>query len=316
MKLLQRIISISLVLVLCFSVLAVTGCDEEQNEGYNIYYKNEDGNMLVSAGYNTETTATLKLAEEFVDKLRNVGDKKEYVSIFPDELKVEKIEYKEPIISIYFDSAYNEMTSEAELMLRAGLVKTLAQINGVTHIQFYVDDVPAQYSDGTNIGLLDAADFVDDSAQGMDSIQWTSVELYYCNERGDKLVKYKEDMAYSKNASLERMVVEKLIKGPTDKNMQATVPSTIKLLDISLNDRVCYVNLDASFLTEMVNVSAEIPVYSIVNTLCSLPGIDSVRILINGDMTKVYREVVKLDTDLKFNYEIVDNQTTNSLYVK
>ena len=94
--------------------------------------------------------------------------------------------------------------------------------------------------------------------------------------------------------------------------MQATVPATIKVLDITVNERVCYVNLDASFLTEMVNVSAELPVYSIVNTLCSLPGIDSVKILVNGKTTEVYRETVKINGNLTFNYDIVEGSTDNN----
>lgn len=48
--------------------------------------------------------------------------------------------------------------------------------------------------------------------------------LYYSNKMGDKLVKKVESVAYSKNTSLERIIVEQLIKGPGDSTMNSTLP--------------------------------------------------------------------------------------------
>ncbi len=312
MEVLKKFVRYSFVTIITLMLIVLVGCEEEETQGYDIYYKSAKEAKLVSYKYESDVTDVEKLAQEFVEQLKNADNMKDGSSLFTGAVVVEKLEYKTSVLNVYFNNEYNNMSSADELFLRAGLVKTLVQIEGVDYIQLYVDGALAQYSDGTFIGLLDATDFVDDSAAGMDSIQWKEIELYYANERGDKLVEYSEEVAYTKNVSLERVVVEKLIKGPSDKKMQATVPATIKLLDISVNDRVCYVNLDASFLNEMVNVSAELPVYSIVNTLCSLPGIDSVRIMVNGDKVKTYRETVKLDKDLTFNYDIVEYDATNS----
>lgn len=312
MEVLKKFVRYSFVTIITLMLIVLVGCEEEEAQGYDIYYKSAKEAKLVSYKYESDVTDVEKLAQEFVEQLKNADNMKDGSSLFTGAVVVEKLEYKTSVLNVYFNNEYNNMSSADELFLRAGLVKTLVQIEGVNYIQLYVDGALAQYSDGTLIGLLDATDFVDDSAAGMDSIQWKEIELYYANERGDKLVEYSEEVAYTKNVSLERVVVEKLIKGPSDKKMQATVPATIKLLDISVNDRVCYVNLDASFLNEMVNVSAELPVYSIVNTLCGLPGIDSVRIMVNGDKVKTYRETVKLDKDLTFNYDIVEYDVTNS----
>ena len=81
--------------------------------------------------------------------------------------------------------------------------------------------------------------------------------MYYADKLGDKLVKTSVAVAYSKNVSLEKMVVERLIKGPSDTSVYATLPTDLKLLNISVSNRVCYVNLSTTFLTEMVNVSNE-----------------------------------------------------------
>ena len=69
---------------------------------------------------------------------------------------------------------------------------------------------------------------------------------------------------------------------------------------------MCYVNLSSAFINEMVNVSNEIPIYSIVNTLCDQGNIDSVKIMINGDSSKSYREVISLENTFSFNSDIVE----------
>ena len=69
---------------------------------------------------------------------------------------------------------------------------------------------------------------------------------------------------------------------------------------------MCYVNLSSAFINEMVNVSNEIPIYSIVNTLCAQGNIDSVKIMINGDSSKSYREVISLENTFSFNSDIVE----------
>ena len=132
-------------------------------------------------------------------------------------------------------------------------------------------------------------------------------QLYYADKLGDKLVKTSVAVAYSKNVSLEKMVVERLIKGPSDTSVYATLPTDLKLLNISVSNRVCYVNLSTTFLTEMVNVSNEIPVYSIVNSLCELDSVDAVKIMINGDSSKTFRESISLDSTFTFNEAIVSS---------
>ncbi len=304
--LIKRKKSIALaIILLTVSILSCVGCSKKEDIGYDIYYKNGAGNQLITIKYKSETHDTLKLARELVEQMKTVQKKSEYVCLQPDYVVIENITLESDIISVYFNKGYNDMSEEAELLLRAGLVKTVTQIPNIRYVQIYVENVAAQYSDGKPMLLLEADDFVDDSVSGMASIEWKEVDLYYANALGDKLVRRRQKIAYSKNVSLEKVVMERLINGPSDNDSEATLPANLKLLSISVVDGVCYVNLDSSFMTEMVNVSSELPVYSIVNTLCGLKGIDSVRIMINGDTTKTYRETVMLDSNLKFNWELI-----------
>lgn len=304
-KRLKNILCITLILAV--SIPGIVGCSKKEETGYDIFYKNGAGNQLISVKYESGTKNTLELVRELIDRMNAIQKKSKYICLMPEYVVVENVTLETDIVSVYFNKGYNDMPDDAELLLRAGLVKTITQIPEVRYVQIYVEDVVAQYSDGKNMLLLEADDFVDDSVGGMASIEWREVDLYYANSLGDKLVRKRQKIAYSKNVSLEKVVMERLISGPSDNDSEPTLPSNLKLLSISVIDGVCYVNLDSSFLTEMVNVSSELPVYSIVNTLCSLKGIDYVQIMINGDTTKAYRDTVSLDSNLQFNRDIIGN---------
>ncbi len=68
--------------------------------------------------------------------------------------------------------------------------------------------------------------------------------------QGDQLVEEKREVMQNSNTSLERLIVEQLIEGPQELGHYATIPSDVKLLNVSVNDSVCSINLDAAFLKQ------------------------------------------------------------------
>ena len=93
-----------------------------------------------------------------------------------------------------------------------------------------------------------------------------------------------------------------IISSPTT---LSTVPSGTKLISVSVVDGVCYVNLSDSFKNNPnPEVTEEVLLYSIVNSLTELQGVSKVQISINGstdgkvrfsyDLSKLY------ERDLKF----------------
>ena len=289
----------------CVTVTGIS-CGKSTDASYIVYYMNNSATKLVEkemsideklSGYDLMTTLM-----EFM----NTKQKQDNCNVIKtDGIVIEKQEIVDGIANIYFSKEYNDLDNSREVLLRSGIVKMLSQIEEVSYVRFFVDGKDAAHQDGSIIGLMALSDFVDDSNEAIGSVEWKDVDLYYANKLGDKLVKKEVTVAYNKNVSLEKLVVEKLIKGPSDTTVSATLPSDIKLLSISVSNGLCYVNLSASFLTEMVNVSNEIPVYSIVNSLCALDTVDSVKIMINGDSSKTYRESISLDNTFIYNQSLI-----------
>lgn len=301
----KRFICVLLAASAAFPFIMLSGCSSK-NKGtaYKIYYKNSASDKLVTADYRSDCEDVYELAGEMIDQMNKKPNKTDMQTLLPDYVAVDRYEVKANTINVYFGAEYNDMSDLDELLLRAGTVKLLTQLPDISYVQFYVDEVQARYSDGSYIGLMSAEDFIDDSNEAFGNVEWRRVNLYFSNKTGDKLVKKTETVAYSRSTSLEKIVVEQLIKGPSDSSMNRTLPSDLKLLSISVRDNICYVNLSSGFLTEMVNVTSELPIYSIVNSLCSLGNIDGVRIMINGDSMRNFRESISLDSTFKFNSEV------------
>ena len=72
-----------------------------------------------------------------------------------------------------------------------------------------------------------------------------------------------------------------------------------------MTDGVCYINLSGEFLTQPYNVTADVTIYSIVNTMAELSNVNKVQISVNGEDALVYRELLPLDVMYERNLDMV-----------
>ena len=114
------------------------------------------------------------------------------------------------------------------------------------------------------------------------------------------------EVHYSSNMSVEKLVVEQLIKGPITKEAYPAIPPETKIVSVSTKDGICYVNLDKGFLEQGYDVLEVIPVYSIVNSLAELPNVNKVQLSVNGDTSITYRESFSLGTVYERNLDYVN----------
>ncbi len=299
--------------VICFTLIfiaglvAVQGCGREESQRYIIYYMNNNADQLVEKEMDIASDCSKEdIAMQMLTEMSSKQKQDDYNVIKPNNIIIQQIMLDNDTMQVYFSKEYTDMNNAREVLFRSAVVHALTQIEDINYVRFYIDGAEAVYENGTVIGQMSAADFIDDASEEIDSVEWKNIKLYYANKLGDKLIEQNEQIAYSKNVSLERLVMERLIKGPNNKTEYATVPKDLKLLSISTSNGVCYVNLNSVFLTEMVNVSGEVSLYSIVNSLCSLDGVNTVKIMINGDSEKTFRENISLSNEYYYNTEIVN----------
>lgn len=300
----KRIQSIFLIFLM---MVTFTGCtSNEMEEGeYQIYYLNMDKTKLVTENYDSSGAEGEELLMELLGKLQSAPENVKLCQTLPSEVTINGISINGSYLFVDFSEEYNKMSPTEEVLVRAGIVRTLMQANACSVIAFTIDSSPLLTHDGTLVGTMSNDSFIENPGKQINSSVETKLILYFSNTDGTKLVKETRNVHYSSNISLEKLVMEQLLEGPKSSELVATIPSGTTLISVSLVDGVCYVNLSESFRTQNNLVSEEIMLYSIVNSLSELSGVTKVQIAINGSTEGAVRYNYELSKMYEKNTELI-----------
>ncbi len=78
-----------------------------------------------------------------------------------------------------------------------------------------------------------------------------------------------------------------------------------RVLSVTEKDGICYVNLDTGFMAQTLDITPEVALYSIVNSLVELSAVNRVQFSVNGATNLVFREKYSLSDSYDRNLEIV-----------
>ena len=298
-------ILIGLMVLFC-TVLLLGGCAgrEKSESECCIYYKNPEGTKLVTESFETGGKTQSELLDAFLDALTKDYSENS-ISTIPANVKIVNHELKDNQLTISFGQEYEEMSKSDEVLLRAAVVQTVTQLKSVQYVSFIVGELPLADSSGNPVGLMSAENFVENE---MESYQETTLMLYFANETGDKLVETTKNVYYKATTSMERLVVEQLIDGPEEDSAYPTIPASTKILNVVVEDGICYVNLSDALLNSENDVTAQVCIYSLVNSLSELTGVNKVQILINGETTKSFRDIISLEDSLERDLDLIESE--------
>lgn len=300
---------ISFLFVLMMLVGLLAGCGNkrtEQTEGaYDIYYFNLNGTGLVKESYEVSGTSVEELIEELLDAMKTPVDEKEHFTLLNEGLENYIYQYENQNVELNMPAVYGELPRTTEVLIRAGLVRTLVQIDGVDTVSFLVEGTPLTDSKGKQIGKMNAMLFIENSGKEINSYKTKTLTLYFANETGDMLKEETRKLYYSSNVSLEQVIVEQLILGPRAEDCYATLPSEAKVMNVTVVDKICYINFDKTFAETALNIQEQIPIYSIVNSIIENCNINKVQISIDGESDLIFRETMKLGELYKMNRDLI-----------
>ena len=295
-------------------ILFLSGCHLEKEpvaapkEGrYLVYYLNGSGVNLIPRVYETEKTDPLALSDELMEQLRYVPKDLECQTALGDKAVFRESRLDAGVLSLYFDVSYVNMKPEQEILCRAALARTLTQIPGVDYISIYCGDQPLMDGQGNPVGAVSASDFILNTSN-VNSYEKTELKLYFADKTGTKLISETREVVHNINTSMEQLIVEQLIAGPSDSSHQAVLPSDCKILSVSVTDNICYINFDSAFLNSNQAVNEYIPIYAIVNSLVDKTSVSKVQIMVNGSQDVMFREVVSLNTAFERNTDYIEQE--------
>ncbi len=280
-----------LLILLCTALSA--GCGKREDEGdniYEVYYVSNSATKVEMHTYQMEAETFEGQLEELLACLSTNPKKLEYQAPLSMGFEVLDKKVEDGRLLLDVSAAYTGLPMTTQVLVRAAIVRTLTQLNDVNMVMMTVEGTPLYDNNGRTVSWMSADQFIDNDGNEINTYELARVRLYFAGESGGELIGTYREKRYSTNLSLERFVVEELIAGPSGQGegQYPSINPNTKILSVMTRDGVCYVNLDENFLSVVNNVSTDVSVYSIVNSLIELSNVNKVQILVNGEVPQAF----------------------------
>ena len=287
---------------LFLSACGKTGADKS---GIRIFYLNRADYGIKEQVYTPAANDKKGIIEELIAKLC-VQPKEMTLRAPVSDFRLLTSETRGSIVTMNFSEEYYDMTAVEEVLTRTAVVNTLCSFSEIDGVYFLVDGEAMHDADGVEPGIMEPDQFIYNSYTEMRNYERVRIHLYFANEAGNRLVDAYRTVVYNSNMPLERIVLEQVISGPNSSFAYPTVSKDTKVNNITTRDGICYVNLSSEFTNEHLDVTPQVALYSIVNSLCELPSIDAVQISVEGQQDTVFMESISLTGSFRVNEDIVE----------
>ncbi len=303
-------------LVLLICCVSLIGCSKENDtkeyKGSYIFCLDTNETKVSYEKYTWKSDGIRSRIDECLEELQKDPSDISMKKAFPDDVRVDDYVLEgNGQLTLYFNSGYNNLDGVSEILRRAAIVKTLCQINGVETVQFYVSGQPLTDSNSEAVGFMTADSFIDNTGGETTYKQQATLNMYFSDYTGKSLVEVPVDITYDATIPLEQLAIEQLIKGPysidgvKEDEVLPTIPEGTLLNKITVKENTCYVDFSSEFLEKRRNISEEVAIYSIVNTLAELSNINKVQFSINGEQVLLYNDSIDLGAVFERNLDLV-----------
>ncbi len=309
-------------ILLLFALISLTGCKKSigiVDSTPKVYYFDTFKNELVGQ----------TLSEEFVE-LNDEQEKSQYIiqmlvasqteqenqgtltrKPVPIESAINNASDKN--IQIYFKQEYRDLTPNEQIGVRASVVYSLTQLDSVDSITFYIEEQPLTSSSGKIIGPITKSNIKLSALAPNPVITLYTLSLYFVNDEGE-LVKEERGISVSDQESIEKSLIQELIKGPNSEQLKPSLPPNIKVNEAVTVNGVCQVDLSLDLKSKFFNSEEdkERMLYAIVNSLTEItdiarnaPKIKKVAFLIDGKSDIEFTQDIRLRDTFERNEEYI-----------
>lgn len=290
-------------MALVLGSVAFSGCGKKETESkYKIYYVNEEQGEVLAESFVPSEETTQTMLEEMTEKLNKKNA--EGHTLLPENIEIQSCVDDDGMIRVDFNQEYHDLNPVDEVLLRASIVKDYVQIPNIYLVTITAEGTPIVDSQGQEIGAMSLDSFLENTGKEIMAYQYKELNLYFTNEEGNQLVPEARQVYYNGNTPIEKVIVEQLLRGPGESGHYATLPSDTRIVGVSVADGIAYVNLGKKFVDEALPVDAQIPIYSIVNSLIDAGNVSQVQISINGDTSLLFKDKVDMNQLFQVNHEL------------
>lgn len=299
-------------LLICIMVTMLAACNKKAQVGtpVDISYLNQNETKLGKETHYLESTKTADQIVEVLTLLCSVPDNKELKATLTSGTNVITFSYESGKVTLSLGEKYKELSTTTEVLTRAAIVRSLTELEEVDGVTITVNGEPITDTSGNAIGIMTSDMFVDNAGAQLENVEnKVTLRLYFANEAGDGLIAVNRELAHDadvSNVSMEKLVVEQLIGGPINGETYPTINPDTKLVNSTVRDGVCYLTFDQNFVTAINNVTTDVTIYSIVNSLVELNNINKVQFSIEGSKDGKFRDKYELSTLFERDLSLVN----------
>ncbi len=281
----KRFLSVSLIALLSVIIL-LSGCtflggrEASLDETASVYYIEGNGSALVEAVVTLPDSSKKAQVKYLIEQL--LSPPKGKLSPLCDGTELNSVTIKDEIAVVDFSDEFEDFDELRNALAPAAVAKTLCSLEFISGVSILVDGEEAMGSDGKPLGVIMESDVV---GEGKAENTKAKVVLYFANDMGDGLSSENREVEIAAAGTVEKAIVEELIKGPKNAGSIGIIPTETKVISVETKNNVCFVNLSKDFVNKYQGGTAgeTLTVYSIVNSLTELGTIDSVQFLIEGE---------------------------------
>ncbi len=292
------------ILVILSLLLGLAGCIGDR-EKHILYFSDENGKGFSSEKVVIEKTDSLEKTARAVTEALLKGPKKaEHKRVIPENTALIGLRIEDNVALVNLSQDFEKTKNDAQRLLSIySVVNTLCVLEGIKSVKISVNGRGIKYnSRDEEIGALSMNNVI--TADEIGRNMTVALELYFASEDKKTLKMEKRIVDIKDNETLEKTAIEQLLKGSEVKGRKTLLPPLVKLLSVETKDRLCYVNFSEELLSITENDSA-LSIYSVVNTLTSLPEISAVQFFINGEKTEKAGGI-NLSSPLTYNANLLN----------
>jgi len=248
---------------------------------YQLYFASQDGQIESALGSEPcNLPDTGDQVEEMMDLLLAGPSSKELISPFPEGVTLKNWSLEDGVLKLNLSEQYNSLSGIELTIADYCITLTMCQLPKINTVIISVEGELISFRDHQTLRVSDVLLSASDGEDGT-----ITVTLYFPREDGKTLESEQRNLAVGKGVTTSAAVVSALLNGPTEEGLSSLMPKDTGLLDVRLENGVCYVNFSATFAASPLkdDPKGALLLYSVVNTLGSLSGVEKVQLLVEGE---------------------------------
>ena len=294
-------------ILLCVLLLAflVRATEEKESRSYDLCYLNGEENKLLYQPILSQGDRPEDVLQILMGSLNGREKGEDGVPLFPAGVQIQSFSQKEDTLTVDLSREYASLDPAKAFLIRAGVVRTLLQVPGLTALSFSVAGEELKDEEGKPLGKISWGEYLDMGNDGPDAFRFDTLTLYFTDKKGKKLFSETRKVYCRRDVPREYVVLEQLAKGPMTQGHYPTISQNVAVNKVLISNRIAHVDLSRAFLDYPQDISSSLAVASVVHSLIAAGNVDEVQVSVAGDEHVVMSGDVDLYQYFGWNEKLV-----------